>query len=627
MRTYKVTTPYAPLPPNDSSATRLVKVLPAGFDDPIRCELETISLENEPPYIALSYVWGDPTDTLPMLLNGLKYSVTRNLDSFLRHLQSLLKETFLVLQCLSVHDWPSGLQIVEALNSLSLDQQNSQDLSGTAQAAILAYLESIEDHAGIDKIGTERSRPVQITQWNDSSLPRFWIDALSINQNDPVERNTQVKRMSHIYSQTALLLVWGLNSQQPEISEKESESILRDVEFLYTTLVYRDSQSSPTTNDSEVTNAVRSLLTTKENVIKSGIVEATSSLFQLEWFYRAWVFQEVALSASKPSELWMGFKHIGLAKLIVAGTAIMDVSAELEPDNSFIGIMCEVKASRTLLALRMDKNLIELGQDSLHSVQPTSYFSVCRRLIYILSAGHLGFNVTDPRDAIYSLYGLLSTNRLPATLEPDYTKPVSVVYHSAAAFLLSHLGIEILGFFLSSLDGIHGCPSWVPDFSCLQRYDTLCQQYPSVDMAYDYRVIDELLSIEEVPPHGYTVAKEFDGHPSLLRISCPVYWLQAIETVVCIEGDWVYPQLKEGESANEFLLRTKPLKKAVATGVLNAILNYTQFMDFSIWVEFLERTVGYTLSPYWSELIGIEEDEVADGYEDLLDAGSHRTVT
>ncbi|KAJ4005567.1 hypothetical protein NW752_002400 [Fusarium irregulare] len=482
----KVTTPYAPLPPNDSSVTRLVKLLPAGFHDPIRCELETVSLESEPPYIALSYVWGDATDTVPISLNGVGHGVTRNLGSFLRHFQVLLKEVFLVLQSLPIKCWPSGLQIVEALNSLSTRQQNSQELAETAQAAMLSYFVSIDDHASIVQVRMERPRPAQVTQWNDLSLPRFWIDALCINQNDLVERNQQVKRMDHIYRQTDLFFVWGLNHQQPEISEVFSEHVFSDIEALCRKLEHLGPEISLITYQSDVADEVRKLLTTQEIMTKT---IATNNFFKLEWFYRAWVFQEVALSASKPSELWIGFKHIGLSKLVVAGTEILKVSEELEPENPIIADMCKGKADRTLLALRMDKSLIELGQDSLHSLHTIPSLSVCCRLIYILSAGHLRFNVTDLRDAVYSLYGLLSTSRLPSMLDPDYTKPASVVYHSVAAFLLSHMGIDILGFFLSSLHGMNDCPSWVPDFSCLQRYDTLCQQYPSVGTAYKHRFV------------------------------------------------------------------------------------------------------------------------------------------
>jgi len=479
-------TPYTPLPSNDPSATRLVKILPAGFHDPVQCELETISLTNEPSYIALSYVWGDPIDTVPILLDGVEHGVTKNLDSFLRHLQALLNEIVLVLQCVPVHNWPTGLQIIEALNSLPSSEQNSENLTEMARVAMVVYFESIYDQASINEICMETTRPVQITQRNDLSLPRFWIDALCINQNDLAERNKQVKRMNHIYRQTDLLFVWGLNHQQQEISELLSRSVFREIEALSWKLARLGHESSLITNESGVNNAARRLFASQMRS-KEALVGVIGIFFELEWFYRAWIFQEVALSASKPSELWMGFKHISLSKLLLVSTAILEISTELENKDDLLRQVYEFKAGRILVALRMEKNLVDFGQDSLHSAKHASNISICRRLIYVLSAGHLGFKVTDPRDAIYSFYGLLSTSHLPDMLEPDYTKPVSAVYHSIAAFLLSQMGIDILGFLLSSLNGMDGCPSWVPDFVCLQRYDTLCQQYPAAVTTYKHR--------------------------------------------------------------------------------------------------------------------------------------------
>jgi hypothetical protein len=354
---------------------------------------------------------------------------------------------------------------------------------------MLSYFEVIDDNAAIDKLRMEKSRPAQITQWNDLSLPTFWIDALCINQNDLVERSKQVKRMDHIYRQTYLLLIWGLNHQQTQCSKEDAEDFFRYTEFLCKVLERLTFQTSSITYESNITNVVRKAFTIQQFRINTLTTAAAAGVFGLEWFCRAWVFQEVALSASKPSEFWMGFKHISLPRLLVAGTAALQVSAELDPQKAIISRMCVIKVRRALRALGMDKSLVVFGQNSLHSVHPTSNLHICRRLIYLLSDGHLYSKMTDPRDAIYSLYGLLSASRLPAVIDPDYTKSVSVVYHSVASFLLSNMGIDILGFLLSSWDGTGDCPSWVPDFSRLQRYDTLCQQYPSVGTTYKHRQV------------------------------------------------------------------------------------------------------------------------------------------
>jgi hypothetical protein len=44
-------------------------------------------LEEEPEYETLSYVWGDPTVTKPIILDGEIFEVTTNLESALRHIR------------------------------------------------------------------------------------------------------------------------------------------------------------------------------------------------------------------------------------------------------------------------------------------------------------------------------------------------------------------------------------------------------------------------------------------------------------------------------------------------------------------------------------------------------------
>lgn len=49
--------------------------------------LETVALEDEPRYTALSYVWGDPSDRVPFVLDNHRLLITRNLALALQALQ------------------------------------------------------------------------------------------------------------------------------------------------------------------------------------------------------------------------------------------------------------------------------------------------------------------------------------------------------------------------------------------------------------------------------------------------------------------------------------------------------------------------------------------------------------
>ncbi|KAG7285789.1 hypothetical protein NEMBOFW57_008083 [Staphylotrichum longicolle] len=55
--------------------------------DRIRCNLENVEIKNAPEYIALSYAWGDPTDTVEIELGGRPFRVTTSLVRALRRIR------------------------------------------------------------------------------------------------------------------------------------------------------------------------------------------------------------------------------------------------------------------------------------------------------------------------------------------------------------------------------------------------------------------------------------------------------------------------------------------------------------------------------------------------------------
>ncbi|OTA24663.1 hypothetical protein BTJ68_13339 [Hortaea werneckii EXF-2000] len=53
-------------------------------DDALYADLEIVSLDSEPEYKAISYVWGDASDTTDMSLNGANVNITKSLAAALR---------------------------------------------------------------------------------------------------------------------------------------------------------------------------------------------------------------------------------------------------------------------------------------------------------------------------------------------------------------------------------------------------------------------------------------------------------------------------------------------------------------------------------------------------------------
>ncbi|KAH6723599.1 hypothetical protein BKA61DRAFT_727461 [Leptodontidium sp. MPI-SDFR-AT-0119] len=78
---------YAPLDHN-THQFRLLRLLPSSaFNSDIRCEMFPSTMDECPPYEALSYVWGDPDITVPIQLHGSGHKVTRNLELALRYIR------------------------------------------------------------------------------------------------------------------------------------------------------------------------------------------------------------------------------------------------------------------------------------------------------------------------------------------------------------------------------------------------------------------------------------------------------------------------------------------------------------------------------------------------------------
>ncbi|KAH6706404.1 heterokaryon incompatibility protein-domain-containing protein [Leptodontidium sp. MPI-SDFR-AT-0119] len=76
---------YTPLDPT-TQEIRLSALHPnASLTAPVILTLSTASLATKPKYEAISYVWGDPTITAPISLDGVSVEVTTNLETALRY--------------------------------------------------------------------------------------------------------------------------------------------------------------------------------------------------------------------------------------------------------------------------------------------------------------------------------------------------------------------------------------------------------------------------------------------------------------------------------------------------------------------------------------------------------------
>jgi hypothetical protein len=102
----------------------------------------------------------------------------------------------------------------------------------------------------------------------------FWIDSICINQNDPIEKSSQVPLMAKIYGQAARVVVW---LGAPE-SRKDTHIVRKMIRAL---------------NWPETIMSTTALLPSLFGDEKEAFI-AVGKLFSHPWFERIWVVQEVA---------------------------------------------------------------------------------------------------------------------------------------------------------------------------------------------------------------------------------------------------------------------------------------------------------------------------------------------
>jgi hypothetical protein len=98
----QVTALYTPLI-TERKEIRLVTLCSGNFEDDIICSLSKVSLDDKPPYEALSYVWGDRRITRQIFIDGLSKRVTRNLEIALRHLRYVSRPRVLWIDAICIN--------------------------------------------------------------------------------------------------------------------------------------------------------------------------------------------------------------------------------------------------------------------------------------------------------------------------------------------------------------------------------------------------------------------------------------------------------------------------------------------------------------------------------------------
>jgi Heterokaryon incompatibility protein (HET) len=133
---------YTPLDASRNSIRLLRLRVAPDSSWPIRCSLFHTTLEEAPPYVALSYTWGDAVGSSPILVNSDTVTVTRNLRHALLHLRPECGE--------EVGDLVMWIDAI-CINQDDISERNTQIAN---MRAIYQHAASVAVWLGLEKSGS-----------------------------------------------------------------------------------------------------------------------------------------------------------------------------------------------------------------------------------------------------------------------------------------------------------------------------------------------------------------------------------------------------------------------------------------------------------------------------------------
>jgi hypothetical protein len=236
----------------------------------------------------------------------------------------------------------------------------------------------------------------------------FWIDALCINQKDDVEKSHQLENMLNIYSYAFNVCIWlGDTTKDPN-----------PLDFIPSIVNLRTLDDM--LNNSSFIDSRKGEITEKWKLFQD--------LFRRSWFRRRWVIQEIA--SARQASVQYGNKSVNW---IDFADAVELFNTHSDHIVTLYGRLHSHMTTGSIFA--SDAGAIVRAGNKL--LRKASNGAILDRPLNIetLVTEFIRFQVSEPRDIIYSLLSLASDGPLSktgkessASLIPDYTKPILQVY-------------------------------------------------------------------------------------------------------------------------------------------------------------------------------------------------------
>lgn len=401
--------PYMRYDPLPNGYVRLLEIQPAlnteDIEDEMEISLISVPLAECPPYVALSYTWGEPgpfvdattvifTKVLrcyPIKCDDRLILCTRNLRNALRRLRQI-----------------DNLQRLASIHSVF-----------RAQADVIA-------------------------EYNNN-VHLYWIDAICINQEDVQERSRQVLLMGRIYRQARCTFVWL--GEEDTYTRPAMEALWKVV----------SDQPMPETDAPN-----RKVLTRSEGIggLDDTQLEALAMLTARNWMLRTWILQEVVLSKLVLTLCGsLNFPFDMLLEVLVILSSVRQPQPEINSvltkrglvdpalGEKIQGAWWTLGRIRNCRRIKEEKEKIKFSDTVLMSQHSES---------------------TDPRDNVFGILGMATEFEFNGEeiYKVDYKQTVTQIYSSVTAFVITKRGdLASLNLVCDcSQKQIENLPSWCPDY-------------------------------------------------------------------------------------------------------------------------------------------------------------------
>jgi hypothetical protein len=326
-------------------------------------------------------------------------------------------------------------------------------------------------------------------------LEYFWIDQISINQEDNVEKSRQIPLMGYIYSRSAQTIGWfgeataesgnAMNYMQ-DVGAKAEKLGLTDLDYeKFALLLAEQADMDKGMVDAGGVNEtlredVDALIKTQGSLIQHPALEGMIELCSLPYFTRGWIQQEIAMPKTLIFQWGSQTIH---ANIFTAAIQFHLIFINRRLVDEFRPIIMADPTDTTLFNRIRGASIWAYMHPSLmlrginHSPDQERRLTTARVLEKLRRV-----QFSQAQDRVYGVLGIVTDNdRL--NIHVNVGVDVAILYTQVARKVIdapvthnnSVEGVNFLTLINPAQGKTLDLPSWVPDLTCMSTFETLAK--------------------------------------------------------------------------------------------------------------------------------------------------------